>query len=280
MKHKIGNVLLWILSVFFLLAFFAYLPSAASVLYLIIGIGIMPIKIIRNLWNKIPLKQKFIKPLFIIILFLAAAVITPDKSSSTQSNVVVLKNPSNIETETTEALISETDVSETEAEEIGTQSTTETEEISTQSTTETEEISTQSTTETEMSTVVTEEKTEISQTDEITTASSENDNSNDGNSLAEQPENKDDETEQSSQEVSEPVIVQQSAEQQPTQETDAQFAVNAKNGKIHIVGACSATGNGDQAMTKPVYFNTYEEAEAYSVQIAPNQSKRQCGNCW
>ena len=58
------------------------------------------------------------------------------------------------------------------------------------------------------------------------------------------------------------------------------YAVNAKNGKIHIVGGCSATGTGDKAMTNPVYFNTYEEAEAYSKQIKPNEEKRQCGNCW
>ena len=58
------------------------------------------------------------------------------------------------------------------------------------------------------------------------------------------------------------------------------YAVNSKNGKIHITGACSATGNGSNAMTAPVYFGTYEEAEAYSIQIAPAQDKRQCGNCW
>ena len=58
------------------------------------------------------------------------------------------------------------------------------------------------------------------------------------------------------------------------------YAVNSKNGKIHITGACSATGNGNNAMTAPVYFGTYEEAESYSIQIAPSQDKRQCGNCW
>lgn len=58
------------------------------------------------------------------------------------------------------------------------------------------------------------------------------------------------------------------------------YAVNSNNGKIHIVGACSATGNGKNAMKRPVYFDTYEEAESYSVQIAPSQDKRKCGNCW
>ncbi|MCM1096952.1 MAG: DNA/RNA non-specific endonuclease [Ruminococcus flavefaciens] len=58
------------------------------------------------------------------------------------------------------------------------------------------------------------------------------------------------------------------------------YVVNAKNGKIHINGACAATGNGSNAMTNPVYFGTYEEAESYSIQIAPGQDKRKCGNCW
>lgn len=59
-----------------------------------------------------------------------------------------------------------------------------------------------------------------------------------------------------------------------------EYAVNSNNGKIHIVGSCPATGNGSNAMKHPVYFDTYEEAETYSVKIAPSQKKRQCGNCW
>ena len=72
-------------------------------------------------------------------------------------------------------------------------------------------------------------------------------------------------------------------EPQPPADTPANsnaYAVNSKNGKIHITGACPATGNGSNAMTAPVYFGTYEEAEAYSIQIKPSQDKRKCGNCW
>ena len=58
------------------------------------------------------------------------------------------------------------------------------------------------------------------------------------------------------------------------------YAVNSNNGKIHITGACPATVDKDHAMKRPVYFDTYEEAEAFSVQIAPLQEKRLCGNCW
>ncbi len=86
--------------------------------------------------------------------------------------------------------------------------------------------------------------------------------------------------------VQQPEQVQASQIQpeQPSQQTSpsagAAYAVNAKNGKIHIVGACPATGTSSKAMNEPVYFGTYEEAEAYSMGIAPNESKRQCGNCW
>lgn len=58
------------------------------------------------------------------------------------------------------------------------------------------------------------------------------------------------------------------------------YAVNGKNGKIHKTGECSATGDGKNAMTNPVYFPTYEEAEAYSKKIEPKLDKRKCGNCW
>jgi DNA-entry nuclease len=58
------------------------------------------------------------------------------------------------------------------------------------------------------------------------------------------------------------------------------YAVNANNGKIHIIGACSATKSGSNSMKNPVYFDTYEEALAYSERVAPSQSKRNCGSCW
>lgn len=76
--------------------------------------------------------------------------------------------------------------------------------------------------------------------------------------------------------VEEPVI----EESEPAAQAGGAFAVNAKNGKIHIVGACPATETGDNAMTEPVYFATYEEAEAYSIKVKASQKKRNCGNCW
>lgn len=73
------------------------------------------------------------------------------------------------------------------------------------------------------------------------------------------------------------------AEPETGQQSDGStgaYAVNGNNGKIHMVGACAATGTDAGAMKNPVYFDTYGEAEAYSVSIAPGLEKRRCGNCW
>ncbi|MBE5882354.1 MAG: MBL fold metallo-hydrolase [Lachnospiraceae bacterium] len=90
---------------------------------------------------------------------------------------------------------------------------------------------------------------------------------------------------QNSSDVSEETTTDKEEEQQEKTQSQqpvatGNYAVNSKNGKIHIVGACPATGTGDSAMTSPVYFATYEEAMAYSLQIAPGQEKRNCGNCY
>ena len=71
----------------------------------------------------------------------------------------------------------------------------------------------------------------------------------------------------------------QSEPEPPSAEAGA-YAVNSKNGKIHKTGECPATGEGDNAMKSPVYFGTYEDAEAYSLSVASGQEKRKCGNCW
>lgn len=65
-----------------------------------------------------------------------------------------------------------------------------------------------------------------------------------------------------------------------TDDAEKKFVVNGNNGKIHIVGACSATNDDENAMSLTIYFETYEEALEYSQTIAPNLEKRDCGNCW
>ena len=78
-----------------------------------------------------------------------------------------------------------------------------------------------------------------------------------------------------------PVIQKELVEEVPVQQNRGSFAVNNKNGKIHIVGSCNATEIGNKnAMKEPIYFNTYEEAESYSRQTHLEQEKIRCGNCW
>jgi len=66
----------------------------------------------------------------------------------------------------------------------------------------------------------------------------------------------------------------------PKQTARGTYVVNGKNGKIHMEGGCPATGTGEQVMEYPVYFQTYEEAESYSVKLDAKLKKRKCGNCW
>lgn len=63
-------------------------------------------------------------------------------------------------------------------------------------------------------------------------------------------------------------------------EQQGAYAVNGRNGKIHKVGECPATGSGKGAMKEPIYFDTYEEAEEKSIEIDKGLEKRKCGNCW
>ncbi len=66
---------------------------------------------------------------------------------------------------------------------------------------------------------------------------------------------------------------------EPPSASHGAFAVNSRNGKIHKTGQCPATGTGNDAMKAPVYFDTYDDALSYSQSIAPDQNKRDCGNC-
>ncbi len=67
----------------------------------------------------------------------------------------------------------------------------------------------------------------------------------------------------------------------PPVDPNAKYAVNGNNGKIHIVGACSATEAGNKGeMKNPIYFDTLEEAEQYQKENFPEQSKPKCGNCF
>ena len=76
-------------------------------------------------------------------------------------------------------------------------------------------------------------------------------------------------------------IPTQEIEQSAVTQTSGSFVVNGKNGKIHIVGACSATKAGSKSfMKEPVYFDSYEKALEWSRANHPGQDKPKCGNCY
>ncbi len=59
------------------------------------------------------------------------------------------------------------------------------------------------------------------------------------------------------------------------------YAVNGKNGKVHIVGQCNATNpSSKNFMDIPIPFATLEEAEAHSRAMGTAEEKIHCKNCW
>lgn len=66
-----------------------------------------------------------------------------------------------------------------------------------------------------------------------------------------------------------------SSEENTTPDT-AKYMVNKNNGKIHKIDCSSVQATAEK---NRVFFDTYEEALAYSKSIQSDDSKRFCGNC-
>lgn len=61
-----------------------------------------------------------------------------------------------------------------------------------------------------------------------------------------------------------------------TSDGDAIYMVNKNNGKIHKITCGSVTQTAEK---NRVFFSTWEEALAYSIEIDSSKSKIECGNC-
>ena len=288
MKMKqIKNIVSWVLAVFFFISALVFMPSLAMVLFALIGIALLPIKPINNLWDKMP-KRKVIKPISIIVLSFIALIAVPTSTTTSADNeaeaVVESSFEETVNEETTEVSIALVEETQTESEtQIETSSTNESsvEEVSEiesaaeKETTEVEENKKDPDKETNKSTDskdLNKDNKEQAKEPEVEVESKSEPQSEVESEPAPQPEVKPEPVPEPQPEV----IPEPAPQPAPT----GSFAVNNANGKIHMVGHCSATGSGDNAMTNPIYFGTYEEAEAYSIQINPKQSKRKCGNCW
>lgn len=83
------KVLIWGFSIFCILGGFVYFPSFASVVFWLIGIASLPISIIRDLWKKLPVNTKIIKPILITVLFFVACGIAPTTLTETDNSAIV-----------------------------------------------------------------------------------------------------------------------------------------------------------------------------------------------
>lgn len=270
MIKKAKNVWCWIFSVFCFMAVLAYGFHICSVVFLAAGVLTMPLPQLGTVWEKIiGNKGKWIKPLIIGGLFFAGVMLTPT-TETVESNVNVIAT----ETETvsianTEETAVETEIIVLETEAVA--SETEIELVNTEEIPETEVVVAVESSETEQEVVTSEVlDTEVLETEVVNAAVVDdvtlNETTSENSAV--------DET------TSDSSVDDENNSVENIAEPELKYAVNGKNGKIHIIGECAATGTGKNAMEEPVYFATYEEALAYSEKIKPGLDKRQCGNCW
>ena len=289
---QIKNIVSWVLAVFFFISALVFMPSLAMVLFALIGIALLPIKPINNLWDKMP-KRKVIKPISIIVLSFIALIAVPTSTTTSADNeaeaVVESSFEETVNEETTEVSIALVEETQTESEtQIETSSTNESSveevsEIESAAEKETTEVESKSEPQSEVESEPAPESQPEVKSEPVPESQPE---VKPEPAPEPQPEVKSEPVPESQPEVKPEPVPEPQLEVKPELEPAPQtaptgsFAVNNKNGKIHMVGQCPATKSGDNAMTDPVYFNTYEEAEAYSAKINPKQNKRKCGNCW
>lgn len=260
MTKKTKNILRWIFSIFCFTAVLAYGFHICSVIFCGVGALAMPLPKIGAIWEKLMGgKGKWLKSLIIGGLFFAGIMLAPT-SENVDPNVNVLATETEmVSVVNTEEETAETKIVVLETEEVASESAVELYES--EEAPETENVTELENTEIEVEAVAFEvPNTEVMETEAVDTVVVNNATLNET--------------------TSDSVISDENNNAESITEPELKYAVNNKNGKIHIIGECAATGTGKSAMKEPVYFATYEEALAYSEKIEPGEDKRQCGNCW
>ena len=260
MTKKTKNILRWIFSIFCFTAVLAYGFHICSVIFCGVGALAMPLPKIGAIWEKlIGGKGKWLKPLIIGGLFFAGVMLAPTTETDDPNANVLATETEMVSDVNTEEETAETEIVVIETEEAASESEVELSES--EEVPETENVTELENTETGGETVVSEvPNTEVVETEAVNTVVVNNATLNET--------------------TSDSVISDENNNAESIAEPELKYAVNNKNGKIHIIGECAATGTGKSAMKEPVYFATYEEALAYSEKIEPGEDKRQCGNCW
>lgn len=260
MTKKTKNILRWIFSIFCFTAVLAYGFHICSVIFCGVGVLAMPLQKIGAIWEKlIGGKGKWLKPLIIGGLFFAGIMLAPTTENTEPNANVLATETEMVSAVNTEEENAETEIVVLETEEVASESEVELSES--EEVPETENVTELENTETEVEAVASEaHSTEVVETEAVNTVIVNNATLNEA--------------------TSDSVISDENNNAESITEPELKYVVNNKNGKIHIIGECAATGTGKSAMKEPVYFATYEEALAYSEKIEPGEDKRQCGNCW
>lgn len=257
MTKKTKNILRWIFSLFCFTAVLAYGFHICSVILCGVGVLAMPLPKIGAIWEKlIGGKGKWLKSLIIGGLFFTGVMLAPATENADPNVNVIATETEMAAVVNTEEETARTEIVVPETEEVASEALSNSEEVP-----ETEIITELENTETESEVVASEvPNTEVVETEADNTVVVNNATLNET--------------------ASDSVISDENNNTESITEPELKYAVNNKNGKIHIIGECAATGTGKSAMKEPVYFAIYEEALAYSEKIEPGEDKRQCGNCW
>lgn len=245
--------------------------SFATVIFLLLAFIVLPIRLTNDFWSKIKKKTgRWIKPAIIIALFVLAFFFVPSSETNdiNETNQEMSADGNNMEQDENSSDNKEENENNVDVEQEM--------EDDTEITNEGDDVI--------------EEETENdsgvdAETDKNTDVEQENTDENKSETDDEVDSNKETESEEestSNENAGDTTDNVNNGNEQSGNNSNQEYkyAVNNKNGKIHIIGGCSATGDGDNAMTDASYFYTYEEALAYSETIAPDQKKRDCGNCW
>ena len=280
----------WIVSIFCILGAITGGFHFSSLLFLIVGVASLPVAPVQTQWQKVLHGKRWLKNTILVLAFLFACIISPedatkqDGASGEGRSIADVKIETMTETEKDQETVESETKEKILAVEKQVKKKTELERVSTEEgASEEQESTSQKEKDTETSTEIkedTREKNTVSHEEKTTVARPAPEPAAPAPVVETAPAAEPAPVVEAAP-ATEPVRVAEPAPavEQPSV-TGGGYAVNAKNGKIHMVGECSATKGGKNAMTEPVYFNTYEEAESYSASIAPNLDQRKCGNCW
>lgn len=97
----VRDICLWFFVTFCLLSGIVFMPSLGAILFLLIGVASMPLRMVRKVWEYIPKKMRFLKPLVLTVLIFVAMfnVPTVETTQEEPSSIVVEQDTETLEEE-------------------------------------------------------------------------------------------------------------------------------------------------------------------------------------